>query len=113
VPTIGETLVIGTATAELTPRLPISVDPRGIPLRGAPPGVVGDVDVGVDDADTLLEPEPHIPDKPEVSSIPEVVDIPDVGEIPDDSDVAPDIAVVPAVAAVAGAADPMAVPPPS
>ena len=43
----GDTLIVGTAAAELTPRLPISVDPSGIPVRAAPPGVMGDV--GVDD----------------------------------------------------------------
>ena len=112
VPTVGNTLFVGTVAAELTPRLPISVDPNGIPVRAPPPGVVGDVDVGVDDEAILLEPEPHIPDIPEVSSIPEVVDIPDVAEIPDDVDVA-DIAVAPDVAAVAGIAAPAAVPPPS
>jgi hypothetical protein len=106
IPTVGNTLIVGTAAAELTPRLPISKDPNGIPVRAPPPGVVGDVDVGVDDEATLLEPEPHIPDNPVVSSIPEVVDI------PDDIDV-PDIAVAPDVAAVAGVAAPTAVPPPS
>jgi hypothetical protein len=104
-PTLGVTLRVGTAAAELTPRLPISVDPNGSPVRAAPPGVVGDVDVGVEDAARLLEPEPHIPDMPEVSSIPEVVDIPDVAEIPDDVDIPDD-------AAVAGAV-PIAIPPPS
>jgi hypothetical protein len=99
VPTVGDTLIVGTVAAELTPRLPISVDPNGIPVRGAPPGVVGDV--GVDDEAMLLEPEPHIPDNPDVSSIPEVVDIPDVAvDIPDDAVVA----VVPV---------PIAIPPPS
>ena len=112
VPKVGNTPIVGTAAAELTPRLPISVDPNGSPVRAAPPGVVGDVDVGVDDEAILLEPEPHIPDIPDVSSIPEVVDIPDVAEIPDDVDVA-DIAVAPDVAAVAGIAAPAAVPPPS
>jgi len=106
VPTVGNTLIIGTAAAELTPRLPISVDPNGIPVRAPPPGVVGDVDVGVDDEAMLLDPEPHIPDIPEVSSIPEVVEIPDVDVgIPDIDG--------PDVAAVAGAADPAAIPPPS
>jgi hypothetical protein len=62
--------------------------------------VVGDVDEGVDDEPMLLEPEPHIPD------MPEVVDIPDVADIPDDVD-------IPDVAAVAGAAVPIAIPPPS
>jgi hypothetical protein len=98
--------MVGTAAAELTPRLPISVDPMGIPVRALPPGAVGDVDVGVDDAAMLPAPEPHIPDIPEVSSIPDVVDIPDVAGIPDDGD-------IPGVAAVAGVAVPMAIPPPS
>ena len=55
-----------------------------------PPGVVGAVDVGVDDEARLLEPEPHIPDIPEVSSIPEDVAIPagaDGTDICDDVDV--------------------------
>jgi hypothetical protein len=99
-PTEGDTLSVGTAAAELTPRLPTSTDPNGIPVRALPPGVVGDVDVGVEEEATLLEPEPHIPD------IPEVVDIPDVVEIPDEVD-------IPDVAAVAGAAVPMDIPPPS
>src|SRR5712675_94076 len=106
VPRVGNTLIVGTAVAELTPRLPISVDPNGSPVRAAPPGVVGDVDVGVDDEAILLEPEPHIPDIPDVSGIPEVVGIPDVADIPDEVD-------IPDVAAVAGAADPAAMPPPS
>src|SRR5712672_374002 len=105
-PTLGDTLRVGTAAAELTPRLPISVDPIGIPVRAPPPDVVGDVDVGVDDEAMLLDPEPHIPDIPEVSSIPEVVEIPDVDVgIPDIDG--------PDVAAVAGAADPASMPPPS
>jgi hypothetical protein len=111
VPGKGATLGVGTGAAELTPRLLISEDPNGIPLRAAPPGAVGDVDVGVEDAATLPEPEPHIPDNPDVSSMPEVVDIPDVDEIADDVDV-PDIAMAPDVAAVAGAV-PTAIPPPS
>jgi hypothetical protein len=68
VPAVGNALGSGTGGAEPTPRLPISVDPNGIPVRAPPPGVVGDVDVGVED-DAML-PEPHIPDIPEVSSIP-------------------------------------------
>jgi hypothetical protein len=106
VPTIGGTLMVGTAAAELTPRLLISVDPNGSPVRATPPTVVGDVDVGVEEEVILLEPEPHIPDRPEVSSIPEVVDIPVVADIPDDVD-------IPGAAAVAGAAAPAAMPPPS
>jgi hypothetical protein len=96
---MGGTLIVGIATAELTPRLPISIDPRGIPVRAAPPGAVGDVDVGVEEETTLLEPAPHIPDRPEVCTIPDVADSPDVD--------------MPGVAAVAGAAPPTAIPPPS
>ncbi len=121
VPTMGNTPVVGTAGAELTPRLLISIEPNGIPVRAPPPGVVGvvDVDVGVDDEAMLLEPEPqpepHVPDIPDVSSVPEDpedIGISDVTDVPDDVDV-PDIAVLPVVAAVAGAAVPAAVPPPS
>jgi hypothetical protein len=111
-PTVGNTLIVGTVAGELTPRLPISMEPNGIPVRAAPPGVAGDVDVGVDDEAMLLEPEPHIPDMPEVSSIPEVVDIPDVAEIPDDVDIPVEVDISD-IAAVAGAAVPTAIPPPS
>jgi hypothetical protein len=102
----------------------ISVEANGIPVRATPPGVVGDVDVGVDDEAMLLEPEPHIPDIPDVST-PEVVDIPGGIDICDDVDVpgivvgsvvaavVPDVAMLPVVAEVAGAAVPGAVPPPS
>ena len=124
-PTIGDTVGAGTAGVALTPRLPISNEPNGIPVRAAPPGAVGAVEVGVDDDATLLEPEPHIPDSPAVSNVPEVADTPDVlnspeeFEIPDDVD-DPDIAVLPdiaplAVPAVAGAPVPIPIPipPPS
>ena len=111
-PTVGDTLIVGTAAAVLTPRLPISMDPNGIPVRAPPPGVVADVDVGVEDEAMLLEPEPHIPDMPEVCSIPEVVDIPDVADIPDDVDIPVEVDI-PDIAAVAGAAVPTATPPPS
>jgi len=132
VPTMGNTPVVGTTGAELTPRLSISIEPNGIPVRAAPPGAVGDVDVdvGVDDETVLVEPEPHIPDIPDVSSIPEDVDIPNGTDISDDVDVpgvvvgsvvaavgsvpvAPDVAMLPVVAAVAGTALPAAAPPPS
>ena len=106
-PTIGGTLIVGIAAAELTPRLLISVDPKGSPVRAAPPDVVGEV--GVEEDVILLEPEPHIPDMPEVSSIPEGVDMLDVGEIPE-VDI-PEAAEAPDVAAVAGIAVP--IPPPS
>jgi hypothetical protein len=124
-PTVGATVGVGTAGVALIPRLPISVEPNGIPVRLTPPGAVGVVEVGVDDEATLLEPEPHIPDIPAVSNVPEVVDTPEVPngseefEIPDDAD-DPDIAVPPdiaplAVPAVAGAPlpTPIPIPPPS
>ncbi len=109
-PTVGDTPVVGTNGAELTPRLLISIEPNGIPARAPPLGVVDDVDVGFDDEATLLEPEPHIPDNPDVSSMPEDVDTPEVAEIADDVDI-PDVAMVP----VAGVAVPVAIaiPPPS
>ncbi len=112
VPTMGNTLGTGTGGVELTPRLPISKDPNGIPVRAPPPGTVGDVEIGMDDEAMLLEPEPHIPDIPDVSSIPEDVDIPDGIVICDDVDV-PVVAMGSVVAAVAGAALPAAAPPPS
>jgi len=112
VPTMGNTLGTGTAGAELTPRLLISKDPKGIPVRAPPPGVAGNVEFGVVDAAMLPEPEPHIPDNPEVSSIPEDPDdigISDVTDVPGEVD----IPVAPEFAALAGAAVPAAIPPPS
>jgi len=72
--------------------------------------MAGEVDVGFDDAVTLLEPEPHIPVSPDVSSMPEEVDTPDVAEIVVDVDIP-----LPVVAAVAGVVVPVAIaiPPPS
>jgi hypothetical protein len=119
----GDMLVVGIAGAELTPRLAISMESNGIPVRFTPPGVVGDVEVGVDDDARLLEPEPHIPDIPDVSIIPDDVEIPDIADIPGIAVVSgvavpvvtvlPVIVMVPVVAAVAGAAVPADVPPPS
>jgi hypothetical protein len=110
VPTMGDTLGVGTTVAALTPRLPISLDPIGIPARVAPLVVVGDVDVGLEDAAMLLDPEPHIPVNPDVSVIPEDVDSPDVAEIAVEFDIPP-----PDVAAAAGVVVPVAIaiPPPS
>jgi hypothetical protein len=113
--TVGNTLGSGTGGVEPTPRLPISKDPNGIPVRAPPPGVVGEVDVGADDAAGLLEPEPHIPDIPDVSGVPEDpedIGISDVTDVADGVDV-PDIAALPEFAAVAGVAVPAAIPPPS
>jgi hypothetical protein len=124
----GDMFVVGIAGAELTPRLLISMAPNGIPVRAKPPGTVDDVDaaevdVGIDDAAMLLEPEPHIPDVPDVSIIPEDVETPDDPAIPGIAmlsgtavPVVTVLAVVAGVAvvvAVAGAAVPAAVPPPS
>ena len=116
-PTIGDTVGVGTTGDALTPRLPISNEPNGMPVRATPPGVVGVVAVGVDDAITLFEPEPHIPDIPAVSRVPGVADTPDVPrmlDIPGDVD-DPIIAALPAVVAVAGAPLPIPtpIPPPS
>ena len=80
-------------------------------------------DVGVDEAATLVEPDPHMPDIPEVSTTPDGVDIPALCSIPDVVDV-PDVdngaddmsgdsAVLPADMPVAGAEVPSANPPPS
>jgi hypothetical protein len=114
VPTVGNTPGTGTAGVELTPRLLISKDPNGIPVRAAPPGVVGDVAVGLDDAAMLLEPEPHIPEVPDVSSIPEDVDIAGDDDVPAFDGVGtPGIASVPESTAVAGVEAPAVVPPPS
>ena len=93
---VGVTVMVGTAAAELTPRLPISVEPIGMPVRGTPPGVVGDV--GVDDAARLLEPAPHMLWVPDVSIRA------DVGEMPDD-DILPSM--------LCGVTVPTAMPPPS
>jgi hypothetical protein len=102
-PVMGDTLAVGTAAAELTPRLLISVESSGIPARALV--VVDDVNVGEDGVAALLEPAPHIPDNPAVVAIPEVTDSSEVAEIPDDvaeAALMPDVGVatVDAVAAV-------------
>jgi hypothetical protein len=113
-PVMGDTLGVGTTCAALTPRLLIPVESSGTPARAPPLVVVGDVDVGLDDAARLLEPEPHIAVRPDVSSIPEDVDSPDVAASAVDVDI-PDDATPPDVAAVAGVVVPVAIaiPPPS
>ena len=107
---VGATPIVGTAAAELTPRLLISVESKGIPARGAPPDVVGVV--GVEDAATLFEPEPHIPDIPDVSIMPEGVDMPALRGIPDVVDI-PEVVVLPGIAPVAGIEPARDIPPPS
>jgi len=108
VPVIGDTFGVGTAAQEVTPRLPISVESSGIPVRA--PGVVDDAEVGLDDEATVLEPEPHIPDKPAVAVIPEIADNPEVADIPEAVWVAD---VTGAGDAVAGAVPFSVTPPPS
>jgi hypothetical protein len=122
-PVTSGTAGMETGAAELTPRLPISVESRGMPVLGLPPSVVGAVELGLEDPAILLEPEPHMPDMPAVSSVPDVVDIPelcvnpdviDIDEvvaIPDDMSI--DVAVFPAALPVAGADPAIAIPPPS
>ena len=90
---VGDTLVVGAAAVGLTPTLPISVEPSGTPARVAPLAVVGDIEVGDDDAAMLPEPEPHIPDNPDVSSMPGDVDTPDVAEIAVEVDIPDDVDV--------------------
>jgi hypothetical protein len=75
--------------------------------------VTGAVDVGLDDAAMLLEPEPHIPVNPDVASIPEVVVTPDVADILEEVDIPDDVDRLPGVAAAAGVVAPVAIPPPS
>lgn len=126
----GETAGVGIGAEELTPRLAISQESRGIPILGLPPGVVGVVAVGLDgDIGGPLDPAPHIPDTPTVPNA-ALVDIPVAGNVPgsvggaDGADIPADcgvpelvampvIAAPPAVGAVAAAADPIAIPPPS
>jgi hypothetical protein len=113
--TVGNTLGSGTGGVEPTPRLASSNDPNGIPVRAPPPGVVGEIEVGADDAARLLEPEPHIPDIPDVSSVPEDPEFTgssDVNDVADKVDVV-DVAAAPEFAAVAGTAVPIPMPPPS
>jgi hypothetical protein len=101
---VGVTVMIGTAAAELTPRLPISVEPIGMQVRDTPPGVVGPV--GIDDAAGLPEPAPHMLWVPEVS-----IRV-DVGEIPDDMS---DVVDIPGIVDIVlcGVTVPTATPPPS
>ena len=105
--TVGATAMVGTTAAELTPRLPISVEPIGMPVRITPPGATGEV--GIDDAARLPEPAPHMLDIPDVSIRA------DVGEMLDD-DIADDIGA-PAIGIVdivlCGVTAPTATPPPS
>jgi hypothetical protein len=53
-------LGVGTASNGLTPVLPISSEPNGMPVRATPPGAVGDV--AADDEVPPVMLVPHIPD---------------------------------------------------
>jgi hypothetical protein len=108
-PGVGATPSVGTAAAELTPRLDISVESSGMPTRGAPPGTIGDA--GVEDATVLFDPEPHIPDIPDVSTIPEGAD--GTEPVEDEPDDIGERVALPAIDAVAGIEDEADVPPPS
>jgi hypothetical protein len=108
-PGVRVTGMVGTGAAALTPRLPISIEPRGMPVRGAPPGVVGEV--GLEDAARLLEPDPHMPDIPAVSIVPDAIESPEVAEIL--ADMPGDAAVPPAAPPVTGIEFATDIPPPS
>ena len=103
----GAATIMGTVTEGLTPRLPISVEPRGMPVRATPPGAVG-----VEEAARFAEPEPHIADIPDVSIAGEVAGMPDDAIIPCGID-PPGIDIVFNAAALAAATLPTAAPPPS
>jgi len=57
---LSATLGAGATSIGLTPPLPISKEPKGIPVRATPPGVVGDV--AAKDEPLLLEVVPLVPD---------------------------------------------------
>jgi hypothetical protein len=54
----GDALGVGTTTSGLTPALPISTEPNGIPVRARLPGAVDDI-AAVDET-LLLELAPQI-----------------------------------------------------
>jgi hypothetical protein len=57
---LNATLGAGATSIGLTPPLPISKEPKGIPVRATPPGVVGDV--AAKDEGLLLEVVLVLPD---------------------------------------------------
>jgi hypothetical protein len=81
---------VGTTTNGLTPALPISTEPNGIPVRAAPPGEVGDVaaDDEASDEALLLELVPHVP---EVAAPPGNVPVPAPSPPPSKFVLEPDI----------------------
>jgi hypothetical protein len=82
----GFGLGVGTTSNGLTPALPISTEPNGIPVRAAPPGEVGDV--AADDEALLLERVPHVP---EVAAPPGNVPVPTPSPPPSKIVLEPDI----------------------
>jgi hypothetical protein len=82
----GFGLGVGTTSNGLTPALPISTEPNGIPVRAAPPGEVGDV--AADDEALLLELVPHVP---EVAAPPGNVPVPTPSPPPSKFVLEPDI----------------------
>lgn len=88
----GNVLVIDVeGSIGLTPALPISNEPNGIPVRAAPPGVTGDV-AAIDDA-LLLEVEPHGPDMlaPLAIDVPAPIPIPPPSKVVVEPDMAGDV----------------------
>jgi hypothetical protein len=67
---LGARLGIGATSIGLTPPLPTSKEPKGIPVRAPPPGVVGDV--AAMDGALLLEVVPLVPD----IAVPPDIDVP-------------------------------------
>jgi hypothetical protein len=82
----GFGLGVGTTSNGLTPALPISTEPNGIPARGRPPGDADDV--AADDEALLLELVPHIP---EVAAPPGNVPVPTPSPPPSKFVLEPDI----------------------
>src|SRR5689334_2313369 len=76
----GDTPAVGIGAAELIPALLISEESSGIPVRDTALPALDEVDKGVDDAVTLLEPDPHIPDIPAVSMAAGGIECVDVDE---------------------------------
>jgi hypothetical protein len=59
-PVVDEKFGVGAASNGLTPALPISSEPNGMPVRATPPGDADDV--AADDEVPPLTLVPHIPD---------------------------------------------------
>jgi hypothetical protein len=91
----GSVLVIDVGgSIGLTPALPISNEPNGIPVRAAPPGVTGDV-AAIDDV-VLLEVVPHGPDAAVLPGIdvPAPIPIPPPSKVVVEPDMAVDVVAV-------------------